>query len=189
VKRPSNDRQTTDFERLFQDTRSDLLAYFVRRAPTAEDAADLLAETYLIAWRRLEAIPKGDEARLWLYGVARNLLLKSAGRRRSGALLVERLAAELRAAQPLHPARSDERAARVRVALAALPEKDRDFLMLAAWDGLTPKQIATVMGTSANVVRVRLHRVRTRLRKQLDPIGRDAEPPVRVGLTQHSIEG
>jgi RNA polymerase sigma-70 factor, ECF subfamily len=189
VKRPLRDRQSTDFERLFRETRSHLLAYLVRRAPTPEEAADLLAETYLIAWRRLEAIPSGDDARLWLYGVARNLLMKSANRRRAGAHLVERLASELRTAQPVQPAGSDERAARVRAALAGLREKDRELLMLAAWEGLTPKQIATVMGTSANIVRVRLHRARTRLGKQLDPIGKDAEPPLRLGVTQHSIEG
>jgi RNA polymerase sigma factor (sigma-70 family) len=185
VRVPPKDRQRTDFERLFRDTRSELLAYLMRRAPTPEDAADLLAETYLIAWRRLDAIPSGADGRLWLYGVARNLLLKSAGRQRSSAQLVERLAGELRTARPMQPAGSGERAARVRVALAALPEKDRELLMLAAWEGLAPKEIATVMGTSANIVRVRLHRARARLRKQLDP----ADPPLRVGLTQHSTEG
>jgi RNA polymerase sigma-70 factor (ECF subfamily) len=40
---------------------------------------------------------------------------------------------------------------------------------MTAWEGLTPRQIATVMGTSANVVRVRLHRARARLKQQLEP--------------------
>jgi RNA polymerase sigma-70 factor (ECF subfamily) len=35
----------------------------------AEDAADVVAETFLVAWRRLDSVPGGDEARLWLYAV------------------------------------------------------------------------------------------------------------------------
>ena len=53
----------------------DLLSYLERRVADRADAADLLAETFLIAWRRVDAIPADDqEARMWLYGVARNVL-------------------------------------------------------------------------------------------------------------------
>ena len=48
-----------NFEQLFRDTRTDLLAYVLRRSRNAEDAADVLAETYLIAWQKLEKVPKG----------------------------------------------------------------------------------------------------------------------------------
>src|SRR5438105_3394623 len=51
------------FERLFRDTRTDLLAYVMRRSPSAEDAADVLADTYLVAWQKLDAIPDGERAR------------------------------------------------------------------------------------------------------------------------------
>jgi DNA-directed RNA polymerase specialized sigma24 family protein len=51
-----------DFERLFRETRADLLAYTVRRSQSVEDAADVLAETYLVAWRKLEVIPTGEGA-------------------------------------------------------------------------------------------------------------------------------
>jgi RNA polymerase sigma-70 factor, ECF subfamily len=88
------------FEQLFRDTRTDLLAYIMRRSQSAEDAADVLAETYLIAWQKLDGIPTGERARLWLFGVARNLLLKGATRRRSRDALVERLAGEGRARAP-----------------------------------------------------------------------------------------
>jgi RNA polymerase sigma factor (sigma-70 family) len=165
-----------DFEQLFRDTRTDLLAYIMRRSPSAEDAADMLAETYLIAWRKLDAIPTGERARLWLFGVARNLLLKGASRRRSSHALVERLAGELRSAHPPHAPIEDERSAAHRAALAALPERDREILMLTAWEGLTPKQIAAVMGTPVNLVRVRLHRARTRLKRDIPPRRRPVAP-------------
>jgi RNA polymerase sigma-70 factor (ECF subfamily) len=173
-----------DFEQLFRETRTDLLAYIMRRSPSAEDAADVLAETYVIAWRKLDGIPTGERARLWLFGVARNLLLKGASQRRSRQTLVERLVDELRSAHPPHPV-DEERASALRAALAALPERDRELVMLTAWEGLTPKQIAAVVRTPVNVVRVRLHRARTRLKRDLTnpqppaPPGRsvDEQPP------------
>jgi RNA polymerase sigma-70 factor (ECF subfamily) len=155
------------FEQLYRETRSDLLAYVLRRSQSLEDGADVLAETYLVAWRRLEAIPTGEEARLWLFGVARKLLLKGGTKRRSRHALVERLAIELRAAQPRYPPVEDERSAALRAALASLPERDREILMLTAWEELTPKQIAAMLGISVNVVRVRLHRARKRLKREL----------------------
>jgi RNA polymerase sigma factor (sigma-70 family) len=172
----AHERRREAFERLFRDTRADLLAYVLRRSDTAEDAADVLAETYLIAWRKLNAIPEGAQRRPWLFGVARNMLLKGASRRRSHNALVERLANELRAVRPAHPPRGDERRDALRAALATLPEADREILTLSAWEDLTPKQIATVVGKSPNVVRARLHRARSRLRRQLGPAWQ-FEPP------------
>jgi RNA polymerase sigma factor (sigma-70 family) len=163
------------FEQLFDETRTDLLAYLVRRSPSAEDAADLLAETYLVAWRRMDAVPAGERARLWLFGVARNLLRKSAGKRRSAHALTERLAGQLRAAAP---SVDDEPRAAVLAALRSLSETDRELVTLTAWEGLTPREVAVVTGMSANVVRVRLHRARARLRRRLEADSRSrAVPP------------
>jgi RNA polymerase sigma factor (sigma-70 family) len=164
------------FEQLFRDTRTSLLAYVMRRSQSAEDAADVLAQTYLVAWERLDAIPAGEQARLWLFGVARNLLLQGASRRRSRDALVERLASELRSAQLPHATAEDERSSVLRAALDTLSERDREIVMLTAWEGLTPKQIAAVMGTPVNVVRVRLHRARTRLRRDLTLCRRPIAP-------------
>jgi RNA polymerase sigma factor (sigma-70 family) len=157
------------FERLFRDTRTDLLAYVLRRSRTPEDAADVFAETYLVAWRKLDAIPADDQARPWLFGVARNLLLRGATHHRSNLALVERLASELRGARAANPPVDRDRSDALRAALAALPEPDREILTLSAWEGLTPRQIATVVGRPPNVVRVRLHRARARLRRELGP--------------------
>jgi RNA polymerase sigma-70 factor (ECF subfamily) len=164
----ADDRARAAFEQLFRETRTDLLAYVWRRSPTVEDAADLLAETYLIAWRKLERIPTGDGARLWLFAVARNLLRQGARRRRSSSRLADRLASELRLERTAHLP-DDEEGDRVRAALASLPARDREILTLTAWEGLTPSQIAAVTGMSANIVRVRLHRARNRLKRDLGP--------------------
>jgi RNA polymerase sigma-70 factor (ECF subfamily) len=181
MRQPADD---ATFEELFRETCTDLLAYVLRRSKTAEDAADLLAETYLIAWRKLERVPSGDAARLWLFAVARNLLRQGARRRRSSNRLTERLAGELRLARPAHPS-DDEDRDRLRAALAALPERDREIVMLTAWEGLTPSQIAAVTGMSANVVRVRLHRARNRLKRALSP----SRPASRAGYVAVERDG
>jgi len=169
-------RRTTDddpraaFEALYRSTRADLLRYLVRRATDAEEAADLLAETYATAWRKLESVPPGDQARLWLFGVARNLLLRSARHRRVADALVDRLAGELRAAQPAS-ATDDDAYERLRRALGELPERDREIITLAAWEDLSPREIAKVVAATPNAVRIRLHRARRQLESRL------ADPP------------
>jgi RNA polymerase sigma factor (sigma-70 family) len=159
-------RAREEFEQLFQQTRVSLAAYLVNRCRDAELAADLFSETYLIAWQKLGSIPPGDQAKLWLFGVARNLMLKGFRQRRVADALVERLAGELRRAHVEHPQINDHSRA-LHAALTSLSEGDREILMLTAWDGLTPREIAAVMGISANVVRVRLHRARRRVEQRL----------------------
>lgn len=156
------------FERLVRETRDDLLAYAMRRSANAEDAADVLSEIYLVAWRKLEKVPPGENARLWLFGVAANVLRRGAQRHRSSEALIERLASEpLDRGQVESVADEDQRIRALHAGLASLRARDREILTLTAWEGLTPKQIATVTGIPTNVVRVRLHRARSRLRRRL----------------------
>lgn len=159
------------FDELYAATRHELLRYLLRRAAQPADAADLLAETYVVAWRRLCDVPDGNEARLWLFGVARRLL---ANHRRT--LLRHGLAGDLAAALEQSATHSppadrdiayDERAIQVREAIAALDEREREILSLSVWDGLRPAEIATVTGDTPASVRLRLHRARRRLRALL----------------------
>jgi RNA polymerase sigma-70 factor (ECF subfamily) len=124
---------------------------------------DVVAETFLVAWRRLDDMP--EEALPWLLGVARRVLSthrRAAGRR-------ERLGARLIATHPRTsievPEPADERVA---AALAQLSEKDREALILVAWDGLTPQQAAAALGEPAGRLRVRLHRAKHRMKALLD---------------------
>ncbi|MEV4369083.1 sigma-70 family RNA polymerase sigma factor [Nonomuraea sp. NPDC049637] len=64
----------TRFVEVYESTYEPILGYVLRRCPHPEDAADVVAETFTTAWRRIEELPEGDEARLWLYGVARRVL-------------------------------------------------------------------------------------------------------------------
>ena len=156
------------FSRLYQETRDDIMAYLLRRARTTEDAADALAETYTAAWRKLDKLPAGDRARLWLFGAARNELRMSARRERADDELIAALTTELQTVhnEQIRAAGSDET---LWLAISGLSALDREILTLTAWEGLTPREIAAVMGMSANVVRVRLHRARRELRTRLEP--------------------
>lgn len=155
------------FDELYRATRKDVLAYLTRRTGDPEQAADMLADTYLIAWSKLDHVPDGDQGRLWLFGVARNILLRGADRRRSHDVLVERLGAELKIILSASAPVDDHRANALRDGVASLPDKEREILLLTAWEGLTPREIAAVTGTSANLVRVRLAHARSKLRRRL----------------------
>jgi RNA polymerase sigma-70 factor (ECF subfamily) len=175
------------FDALYRATRRDLLAYLVRRVPDREQAADLLAETYLIAWRRLHRIPHGDQSRLWLFGVARNLLRADARRRRVADELVARLGAQLNTATRPEPYADDRRTETLRRGLTDLADAEREALLLTAWEGFTPREIAAITASSANVVRVRLARARRKLRRRLsqpDPDPADASHRAAV----HSVD-
>jgi RNA polymerase sigma-70 factor (ECF subfamily) len=155
----------------------DVLAYALRRASGSEDAADVVAETFLIAWRKLSDVPPGDDARLWLYGVARRVLANQRRGERRRERLGERLRSDLARVAALQPSPSDEQPG-VLVALSRLDEDDRELLLLVGWEELEPAQAARVVGGSAVAVRSRLHRARRRLRAAMlvEERGRTGEP-------------
>jgi len=165
--RPSDDAPGARFGQLVSQTRRDLLAYALRRTHSPEDAADVVADTYLIAWRKLDSFPEGDKARLWLFGVARNVILRGASRERALQTVVDRLARTLREGCATANPAGDERTAVLRRAVMALPEQQREVLLLTAWEGLAPREVAAVTGAPVNLVRVRLHRARSRLKREL----------------------
>lgn len=165
------------FEQLYDQASLEVLGYALRRAASPEDAADVVSETFLIAWRRLDEVPTGDEARLWLYGVARRVLANQ----RRGQQRRERLNARLRDEVAVVSARAmAERPApdsAVMAALAGLEEADRELITLVAWEGLDRDQIATMLGCSRATVRVRLHRARHRLARLLGDEGHHGPRP------------
>lgn len=165
----SNQSETREqrFERLFRETRADVMAYLVRRARTMEDAADALSETYTAAWRKLDSLPEGDRARLWLFGAARNELRMASRRERADDALITELAGELQAVHGERVQVADSEEA-LWTALSGLSALNREILTLTAWEGLAPREIAAVLGLSPNVVRIRLHHARRDLRVRLE---------------------
>ncbi len=159
------------FAQLFEAHRRAVLGYALRRCPERADAADVLAETFLVAWRRLDTVPAGDhDARPWLLGVARRVL---ANQRRGAARrsrLSARLGAELAAVVPA-PDELGGLGQVVSEALARLDPGDHELLTLTSWEDLDPGQIAAALGIPGVTVRSRLHRARARLRDELEALG------------------
>jgi RNA polymerase sigma factor (sigma-70 family) len=161
------ERAEARFELLYAEHGRAVLAYAVRRAAGAQDAADVVADTFLVAWRRLDDVPPAEAARLWLYGVARHVLANQHRSERRRQRLAERLRRELPGALEGVPPPAPQTGA-VRAALARLGPEDQEVLRLAGWEELTPGEIATVLGISQVAVRSRLHRARRRLRAALE---------------------
>lgn len=155
------------FRKLYAEHRAGILAYALRRVADPEDAADVLAETFLVAWRRLDDLPPRSEARFWLIGVARRALANQRRGETRRSKLVERLCAEL--AVDLGRIRAETPdGGEVLAALATLDPADQELLRLNAWEGLEPSEAARVLGISSVAARSRLHRARGRLRRALD---------------------
>jgi RNA polymerase sigma-70 factor (ECF subfamily) len=155
------------FSRLYREQGWAILAYALRRVEDREDAADVVAETFLIAWRRLAEVPAGTEARLWLYAVARRTIANLHRSERRRTRLGGRLAESLRTELATQPTRDGEAAEALR-AVGELGDEDRELLLLVAWEGLSPSEAAKVLSISSLAARSRLHRARRRLRTLIE---------------------
>jgi RNA polymerase sigma factor (sigma-70 family) len=150
------------FEALFVRHHAAVRSYVVRRsAGIAVD--DAVADTFLVAWRRLDDVP--EHALPWLLGVARRVLADQRRKARRRRSLIERLSRELpvSAAWTAPVGLSAELAG----ALRALTEHEREALLLVAWDGLSPRDAAVAAGCSNVAFRGRLHRARRRVAAQM----------------------
>ena len=162
----ATERYKGTFDDLFNAHSARVLAYSARRTTNLSDAEDVVAETFVIAWRRFADTPAEPGA--WLYGIARRVLAnqrRGADRRTS---LLRRLTAF--AARAPVPALGDQPALG---ALANLSAGDQELLKLVAWEELTHAQIAEVLGISVNAVAIRLHRARQRFAVTFSTIDRE----------------
>ena len=155
------------FQDLYDRHFRDVLAYCLRRAPSA-DGYDAANEVFAIAWRRIEDVPRDEAAIPWLFVVAKRVLY----RRWRSTHRFRRLASR---GMPQHnhgvpdPETVVVRQAEHEMVLEATPrlrQEDREILYLAAWEGLPHREIADVLGCSSAAVDQRLYRAKQRLAKQ-----------------------
>jgi RNA polymerase sigma-70 factor (ECF subfamily) len=174
-----------EFRRLYDRHYDAIHSYFVRRSGISS-AQDLTAEVFLVAWRRIDDVPRGEDTLLWLYGVAANV---AAHHRRSIARGV-RLNARLRSVptnginqpepQVIRRAEYDQ----VLAATARLRPADQEILRLAAWEELPHEQIGRLLGCSVAAVDQRIHRAKKRLAKEYRRVHPTGRPQTEEGGRQ-----
>ena len=143
----------------------DLLAYFGRRLQDHEDAADALGETLLVLWRRRSRVPDDVEGtRQYAFGIARNVLASARRGRMRRRQLADRISEQLAVAWSEHPPSTD---ADLETALGTLGERDRELVLLVAWEGFGVAEAGAVLGLKPDAARQRYSRARTRLRTEL----------------------
>ena len=158
------------FERLYRAHASSVRAYARRRLTSDGLADDVVSDVFLVVWRRLDEVP--PQPLPWLYGIARRAL---ANRRRGDAratALRTRIASERRDAEA--DAGDDPR---VLQALGQLSPADRELLLLVAWEGLEPAELAQALDARPGTIAVRLHRARRRFAAALGELDQHVNAP------------
>jgi RNA polymerase sigma-70 factor (ECF subfamily) len=145
---------------------------FAERRVGSDLADEVTAETFLVAWRRLEAVPL--EPLPWLYGVARNVVLRQYRASARQGLARELLARE----RPGPVAEDDGEHDGLWRAWEQLNDTDREVLALSVWEELSVRDAATVLGVSGPVFSVRLHRARRRLERHLQQTVSSSVPAI-----------
>ena len=158
-----------DFDALYRSQNQAVLAYCARRASRA-DAWDAASDVFLVAWRRLDDVPQGEEATAWLLGIAYKVLAnqrRSASRNRR---LFRKMAVTDSIVSNLadEPIVRREEEAEVIASLSRLRDTDKEILQLSLWEELKPEQIAGILGISRNAVDQRYFRAKKRLSREMD---------------------
>ncbi len=175
------------FRSLYEEYYDPMRDYCLRRLPS-DDTNDALAEIFMVAWRRLDTVPDGDQARLWLFGVARKVISTT----RRGARRRVRLAAKAIAigdsaslavdTESLVVRRSQDAA--LMKAIATLKPDDQELVRLKAWEELSHTDIGEVLGISAHAVDMRLNRALRKVGKAMS-----ADPRTKLSSPRTVEEG
>ena len=161
------------FAALADYVRAPLSRYALRRTDP-DTAQDVVAEALLVLWRRIDDVPV-DDPLPWCYGVARRCLANAQRAGRRQLRLIEKLAWHQQVHSSEEPALIDRDLA---AALQSLSDSDREVVRLWAWEELQPREMAVVLGITANAASIRLHRARRKLsdilqRKTPDDCGQE----------------
>ena len=165
------------FDAVYEEFRARLFGFLARLSRRREVAEDLLEETWLRLVANASRLQPETRLGPWLFTVARNL---HASYRRSRHLEGEYAASlmgpwvvAVRQPSPFEETAAGQLERRVERALAALPVRSREVLLLAIVEGMTPSEAARVCGVTPEAMRQRLSRARALLARELE---RDERP-------------
>ena len=156
-----------ELARVVATHRQALLRYALRRLDDHSAAEDLVAETFVVAWRRFDEIPPRDQELFWLYGVAGRVLANALRGRQRSMRLEMRLALERERDQETQRY-NEEDVKQLIEALAELRPEERELLQLTYWESLSYREIGLVLGCSENAAGIRISRVRQHMRQLLN---------------------
>ena len=176
----SSDNDRERIRTAFSANSIDLLHFLERRVTNREDAADILGESMLTAWRKVRQLPAEPEAaRMWLFVIARYPLLNDRRRHQRGKELATKLRSEIELARPTPSADSDPMIYEVRDTINALPENMAELVRLVHWDGFSLPAAAELLGISPSTARRRHAQALQELKATLR-VADSAEPARRV---------
>ncbi|MFC4241842.1 RNA polymerase sigma factor [Gryllotalpicola reticulitermitis] len=145
----------------FEASAADLLAYAERRIVPREDAADVISDAMLIAWRKVRSLPGDPEqARMWLFGVVKNTLRNHRRSTDARDAATERLKASVQLKSAGDHSEQTNTYLDTRAALATLPDELAELVRLIVGDGFTISEAAQLMGIPASTARSRYARAR-----------------------------
>ncbi|MBW4077103.1 MAG: sigma-70 family RNA polymerase sigma factor [Acidobacteria bacterium] len=151
-----------EFARLVVTHRRALLRYGIRRLDGPATAEDFVAETFVVAWRRFDELPRREEELFWLYGIGGRVIANLQRGRQRSMRLETRLAFERDSGA--EPRYSEDDIEILMTALGYLTPDERELIQLVYWEKLSYREIGTALGCSEKAVGVRLSRARARLR-------------------------
>lgn len=163
--------------------RNAIFRYGLRRLHDRSAAEELVAETFVVVWRRLDELPARQEELFWLYGIAGRVLSNMRRSQRRSLRLEIRLATE-REAESKTPRYSTGEVEKLMEAIGSLSDINRDLIQLAYWEKLSHREMGLVLGCSEKAVGIRLSRARRSLRERLD---QQSAPLASLPLHQEEI--
>jgi RNA polymerase sigma-70 factor (ECF subfamily) len=163
--RPRSDEE--QFRSLFEDRYQAVHRYVRRRiGRLPDDALDVTAQVFAVAWRRFDRIPEPPLDLPWLYGVARKMVSRQQRTLHRRQRLKDRLTAEATVSNP-DSTTIDPDQERMLLAIERLRPKDREVVRLVLWEELSHADAARVLGCSPNAIGIRMHRAREQLRLEV----------------------
>jgi RNA polymerase sigma-70 factor (ECF subfamily) len=181
---PHDGRGRASFDRLYRDHVDQMYRFATRLCGEAEAAKDLVQETFLNAYRGYQAFRGDAQVSTWLYTIASRACLRMR-RKRKGEPERElsldefvptsegefRLQIPMEGLTPEEALQNKELRQALDQAIGKLPKKYRMVLILRDMEGLSAKEVGTVMGLNERAVKSRLHRARLFVRRELSARG------------------
>jgi RNA polymerase sigma factor (sigma-70 family) len=164
---PQVSEKDAQFAQVVATHRHALLRYALRRLDDRSDAEDLVAETFVVAWRRFDDIPPREQELFWLYGIAGRVLANVLRGHQRSMRLEMRLALERE--RELDTQRYDEEDLKQLMwALSQVKPEERELLQLTYWERVSFREVGAVLGCTEKAAGIRISRARQHLRQFLN---------------------